>query len=318
MPQKLNLWFWIVVLLSSTAVSVFFLPQTRFRRVVSNTGINSPKYFAAISWEVKMFASPCANNIENGTCGGVIIGKHHVLTAAHCLKQYDVFVSPFRSEAQTFGASWEAWVFVGNYSQNLGVFDRNVYGEKLQKFLVTSVTLHEGFFKNDTHYLNDIAIVRVNGTFTQERILPLCKSEDMTRGSGENKFLVSGIGKDANKREAAILKSMTITENKNGFCDSVDKTIVTPESYICVKGKSACHGDSGGPLTYIHPATGNPHCLYGIVSHLVGRYTGDAYMEFVKNETNSLSLCSLADGVRYSNVSHYADWIEENVTSSWY
>ena len=68
---------------------------------------------------------------------------------------------------------------------------------------------------------------------------------------------------------------------------------------ICLVGdnnKSACHGDSGGP---IYPLIGNqPRCLYGIASSVAyeGCYT------------------SWGQGVTvFTRVSYYADWIARNM-----
>ena len=317
MFRKKTTWILAVIFLTSSSVGLRpgFLPN-RSRRLISNfndTSVNDIEinYYVFTYWEYLSFPM-IPDNLQKSSCGGAIIDDQHVLSAAHCYKPYLDFIAPFQGQAFPLGATWGAWVFHGNYSQHLGAFDKNVYEKKLQKLAVKNITIHEDYFFNDTTSVNDIAILRVEGSFNKDDILTKCSSDDVPKQDPNNRFLLSGLGKNENKVSAETLKSLKVTEDTNGFCASVEKAKAPPGSYVCVKGLSACYGDSGGPLAFLNKDNGQPFCLYGIVSSLVGDIAKPApphQLDFEK------SLCTLGEAVQYARVSFYADWIDKKLKS---
>ena len=184
---------------------------------------------------------------EGKWCGGVIIDKNHLLSAAHCYTQYLKYVSLFPASFQSLpgaGVKWGVWAYFGNFSQKLGPsLDTEVFGKLLQKVEVVQIINHEDFSANNTTILYDIAILRVAEPFEDEYILPICDSDrtvlskfqksDKSGAKNVQKLLMSGLGKGEGNQNPEELKSVRIDADEIGSCGSRD----TQNMYICVKGK---------------------------------------------------------------------------------
>uniref|UniRef100_A0A182PCT2 Apyrase n=1 Tax=Anopheles epiroticus TaxID=199890 RepID=A0A182PCT2_9DIPT len=160
------------------------------------------------------------------SCGGAIIDRDWILTAAHCVHV------PVRF----------AKVLVGTNLLNTG-------GEryKVEKFIV-----HSRY--NNPAFHNDIALVKLTAMIQySDRVKPIAYSE---REIPENATLtltgwgrLSATGSMPNKLQTIDLKYIPYEECKrlHGNSDNVDI------GHVCTltkKGEGACNGDSGGPLVY--------------------------------------------------------------------
>ena len=166
-------------------------------------------------------------------CGGSIISRNFVLTAAHCT---DIDKSALVVRA---GSSY--WLFGGQVRS------------------VSQVIKHENYRKNFYGIAqNDIALLRVSKPFRFDKytrpIALFNKNEASPAGS---MAVVSGWG----AKGQGLIKGLAIRLQKTGIpivrkslCNKAYKTFGgIPEGQICAAyygqgGKDTCSGDSGGPL----------------------------------------------------------------------
>lgn len=174
------------------------------------------------------------NNRINGICGGSIISKFHILTAAHCIKVNGV-VQP----ASAF------FVYIGSITR---------ITVKQEEFKVEKATYNVGFSKG----VNDIAILKLEKAINFEKYngnaLPVCLPAREDRGEGYvgNMGTVSGWGKTMREQfvptmflQTASMKIMSNEQCKKHY-------FFIRMSHLCagpwVRGEFTCKGDSGGPL----------------------------------------------------------------------
>ncbi|XP_032457056.1 chymotrypsin-2-like [Nasonia vitripennis] len=160
-------------------------------------------------------------------CGGSIINKRWILTAAHCLQ----YQSP--SVIQ---------VYVGANKLN---------GDKPQVYQAEYLTYHEQFSMN--RLANDIGLVRVAKEIEfNEKVQPIAlTSVDVSKV--DTPVVLSGWGRikfggaapnNLQEIDLKIVSQETCSQNWS-------PTYPISESHICTLtkvGEGACHGDSGGPL----------------------------------------------------------------------
>merc|ERR1719259_289665 len=200
----------------------------------------------------------CAGMRGCSICGGTIVNKRFVLTAAHC----------YNSMFATMH------VIVGEHN----VCDGNPQGSpneggKLIK--VKKMTLHPDY--NSRTIDNDIAVLELaeDLTFTK-KIKPACLPSSETKDYSGSASTVSGwggtIGYGPNDQQPQQPRQCTLKETivklLKGSDPMCSKYLKTSSSKIklCAfaKDTDACQGDSGGPLTV--PENGK-YTLVGVVSY---------------------------------------------------
>merc|ERR1711874_241668 len=223
----------------------------------------------------------CAGMRGCSICGGTIVNKRFVLTAAHCYNS--IFTTMH--------------VIVGEHNYCDGVNE----GGKLIK--VKKMTLHPDY--NSRTIDNDIAVLELaeDLTFTK-KIKPACLPSSETKDYSGIASTVSGwggtIGWRPNDQQPQQPRQCTLKETivklLKGSDPMCSKYLKTSSSKIklCAfaKDTDACQGDSGGPLTV--PENGK-YTLVGVVSYGSGCASStpgvyvriQGYLPWIKNLISS-------------------------------
>uniref|UniRef100_A0AAG5D413 Peptidase S1 domain-containing protein n=1 Tax=Anopheles atroparvus TaxID=41427 RepID=A0AAG5D413_ANOAO len=213
-----------------------------------------------------------------GLCGGSVLTNNYILTAAHCVV----------SGATTLANGGTAI---------MGAQNRNVNEPEQQRiaFSTGGIIPHPQY--SPTNIRNDVAVVRLNSpiTFTP-RIQPArLPARSDTRQFGGMMGTVSGFGRtsDASTATSAVVMFTTNPVMTNADCIASWNTVLIQPQNVCMSGadgRSACNGDSGGPLAVQDGGS----LQIGIVSF------------------GSAAGCSIGMPSVYARVSFFLDFIENN------
>ena len=235
--------------------------------------------FGEYPWQVAILKKEQYDNVY--VCGGSLIDGSHILTAAHCIKQYRP------EELRLRLGEWD----VNNDSE----FFPNI------EFDVLQMKIHPEYYPGNLY--NDLAVIKLDGFVDFARnshISPVCLPDAFQSFAGKRCW-VSGWGKDAFGKGGSyqhVLKEVDLPVLTNFDCERKLKQtrlgydFVLHPGFICAggeEGKDACKGDGGGPLVC---EVGGVWQLAGLVSWGVGCGEKDVPGVYVK-------------------VGHYNTWIQE-------
>jgi len=225
-------------------------PVTESSRIVGGKEVN-PKY--RLPYQALVY--PTVPGVGSFLCGGTIVNKKYVITAAHC--------TDYRGSTIT-----DVKVAIGEHSICDGV--TNEGGKWISAKRVVN---HPNYGNHD----NDIAVLELSEeiTFTAN-IKPACLPTSETKDYSNLASTISGwggtVGYAGNENQPqqprqcelkeSVVKVLSPTSEK---CSSYLRT-TTSTSKLCAwaEGTDTCQGDSGGPLTV---AENGKFVLIGVVSY---------------------------------------------------
>ncbi|XP_073833453.1 serine protease SP24D-like [Musca autumnalis] len=178
------------------------------------------------------------------TCGGSIISKNYILTAAHCVGTED-------SEGNYY--TYSPSVFTVRVGSN----DRLQGGLVLR---IAEITVHEDY----GNFLNDVALLRL-----EEPLIYSANIQPITLATAEvpagSPVIISGFGRiKAGGDIPQKLQWNTLTAISRSECKAAINW--DSDALICLAhpaNNGACNGDSGGPAMYNGEVVGIAGFVYG-------------------------------------------------------
>jgi secreted trypsin-like serine protease len=170
--------------------------------------------------------------IGHNLCGGTLIDRDSVLTAAHCVTDTNGKVRA----ASTFT------LYIGKANVNKST--------KGSRYGVTSVFRHPGY-DPDT-FQNDVAVLKLNRAVTSVSPVAIVGSgSSQYQGAGQG-VVVSGWGTTSVNKIVlpAQLRMTQLTVNSQSSCEADYPGDFDNTTMMCASspGRDSCQGDSGGPL----------------------------------------------------------------------
>ncbi|XP_071648979.1 CLIP domain-containing serine protease B4-like [Temnothorax longispinosus] len=218
----------------------------------------------AYPWIARIgYSMPNAPGTLSYRCGGTIINRQYIVTAAHCVVNLP----------ENFKVGG---ICLGEHNTLTDPDCEQGYcAEPVQDFLPESVIVHKDY--NNPMYKNDIAIVRLNKPVVyNEHVRPICMmSGKLLKKNfiGETAEVAGwGIYDINDPKPSTILQTVKLPVVEMDRCVMAFRSYadVSENQQMCVggvPGQDSCGGDSGGPLMKVESLDGSPKYYFiGIVS----------------------------------------------------
>ncbi|KAK6190400.1 hypothetical protein SNE40_002280 [Patella caerulea] len=184
-------------------------------------------YAGQFPWQVSLQRS--SGSSWSHICGGSLIANNRVLTAAHC-------VSPNSP---------------GSYRVVLGEHRLNNNDGTEQIIYISSIVNHPNYNGNANGFPNDISVMRLssNANTGSSAVSTISLASSGSSFVGQ-KCTISGWGRTSGGSSLPnTLQHVAMNQISNSACTSSWGNYIN-SGHICVDeaNKSACNGDSGGPM----------------------------------------------------------------------
>lgn len=211
-------------------------------------------------------------------CGGTILNRKFILTAAHCVQMKDK----------------------SYYSVVAGIHNSSDTGSNVQTVRAMAIKPHPNYSRCNN--FGDIAVVKLQSPLVlSEKVAPACFPDKPASSYIGKDAIISGWGlmNFEERKPAEILQFTHFEVMPHEFCEDVAEEkcmghFLTPDTYCVADARgnySACYGDSGGPL----------------VVNEDGRWVNIGVTSF------GFDSCNNGAPNGYKSVPHHADWIRQQV-----
>ncbi|KAJ3647406.1 hypothetical protein Zmor_019285 [Zophobas morio] len=234
-------------------------------------------WMAALEYE--MHSKRSGNTFIDVRCGGTLISKRYVVTAAHCVEPR------LRS------------VRLGEHNLRTNP-DCDKDGDCAPKYLSVDVVERVVFKTYKKNQYHDIALLRLKeevefSDFIKPVCLPTTVKDVYRSYRGENNVIVAGWGlTETEKYSKVLLKANVPIVSSTKYFDYDEGLILAGGQ----EGTGACFADSGGPLM------------------IEGRVMGDTRWFAIGVVSNGPDPCAQADQpTTFARISKYMTWIEDTI-----
>ncbi|XP_075241858.1 chymotrypsinogen A-like [Convolutriloba macropyga] len=234
------------------------------------------------------------SKFEERRCGGVVIARHWVLTAASCV--YDVT----DKERTILGQ-------VGQYSTD------EILGQH-NRFSFSKIIIPAGF--DPTTNFRDIALLKLRRQMpiSSSRVLNLCEIDGLYAGEvlstcGLGTTMPDHLHHPSSLNQMGLFRASFIssTNTPSGLhrCRE-DQICTTPVE----NGANTCFGDEGSPLFTFQCGSTNPDCVLGIANN----YNWEAVRSKTSTSNqNSFTFPNCSRGSFFTSVPYMYDWITHQI-----
>ncbi|XP_052865530.1 uncharacterized protein LOC128271893 [Anopheles cruzii] len=224
---------------------------------------------------------------EQYQCGGSIVGKRWILTAAHCLTR------PNTNET----------LDVGLFRVYAGIIDISTIDDHLYR-TVDMVIVHREY--NPVMYTTDIGLLRLKRNITYNSFIkPVCLYNRTVDISGfyDRDGKVTGWGFNREGVISNVLNYLEVPVVSQKVCSQknvqFNVVLAVGESFCAghADGNSVCNGDSGGGLVFDE---GSRYYIRGIIS--------------ISAQRRNLLICDPNQYSVFTDVSKFRDWLRQQIS----